>query len=129
MDIRYILHMYPKRYMFNDTYMYSRIHESLWHLTHLSQVCVRCHKLSCILLRGILCIFAHPTHCSAWPDPRPASEAQISAHLPLAPKSPGPEFQNYERLVTQRDAKIGILQKQVCRVRENTCETSLAWNA
>jgi len=39
-------------------------------------------------------------HGSAWPEPTAAS-------------LPGPDFQNYERLVAQRDAKIGILEKQV----------------
>ena len=44
-------------------------------------------------------------HGCAWPDPKVAP--------PDALQSAGPDFQNYERLVAQRDAKIGILEKQV----------------
>ena len=58
-------------------------------------------------------------HLGAGTDHKHA--ADVALHL-----APGvTEFQNYERLVTQRDAKIGILQKQVDMLQASLREKGL----
>ena len=58
-------------------------------------------------------------HLSVGTDHKHAADVA----LPLAPGVT--EFQNYERLVTQRDAKIGILQKQVDMLQASLREKGL----
>jgi len=59
-------HTFLSPYTFVSPYALVHLHistrESDSLRTHLTKVCAGCQKISCMQLKGIVCIFTHPTH-------------------------------------------------------------------